>query len=161
MKDRHVLFLYLAFLTLIFLPNEDEFKIHELSTVLFSQPTQLFFYIIEWVSHLKRRLLHFPACLALSLLKLSKPFFSLVVLQRREAIGEDRGRSLMRIKKRGQRMSCHPWIWRASMCFPKQRDGLWAVVTSPWTLCFSERKRMTISFPFFLCSSFHISLIPL
>lgn len=92
----------------IFLTKEDKSETNPWSVVLScsSYPTQSFFYITEsGFSHLKRRLLHFPACLSLRLLKLSKPSLPfLVVPQKGEETGEEGGWSFSESKKkRGSR----------------------------------------------------------
>lgn len=72
------------------LTKEDRTEINPWSIVLSLHPMQPFFYIIEsGFSHLKRRLLHFPACVSLRLPELSKTSLPFPVVPQR---GDGRGR---------------------------------------------------------------------
>lgn len=101
-------------------------------------PTQPFFYITEsGFSHLKRRLLHFPACLSLRLLKLSKRSVLFpVVPQRGEETGEEGGRSLARAKKGS----------RNELLYMNMEDGVLCVSDSKITGCYLHGPHLTLDF---------------
>lgn len=96
--------------------NKRRIKVKQIHGVLYFSyslhPTQPFFYITQsGFSHLKRRLLHLPACLSLRPLELSKPLSPVSCCgteREREEEGEERGRKEKKKRSRNESLSPSP-----------------------------------------------------
>lgn len=120
----------------IFLNKEDKSERNPWSIALSYSlhPTQSFFYITEsGFSHLKRRLLHFPACLSLRLLNFSKPSllslpFSCCATERRRGPEEEGGgRQELGESYRGVKESVALYEYggeRHTLCLWQQNKGM-------------------------------------
>lgn len=115
------------------------------------------FLLYNWVGFLTLKgaiFFHFPPYFTLQLLKLSELSLPFPVVPRWKQV-EQRGRKqeLEDQEKSGQEMNCctRTTTWRRGKCCgfvtAKPRGVIRSVLTSQWTLCFTDMEMMTMLFP--------------